>query len=156
MSQVIVREAVPHDVPALRELMLAYIVDFYQYPAPEEDKLNALIHKLLDQIVGIQFVAVAEDGGLVGFATLYFTYSTLRATQVTVMNDLFVVASERGKDVAAKLFLACKAYSAKHGYGNMSWVTARDNARAQAFYDKMGGQRSDWQDYSIDPAGSPE
>jgi GNAT superfamily N-acetyltransferase len=151
MSQITVREAVQEDLPALKTLMLHYIVDFYQYREPEEEKLNALMQELLAHQAGIQFVAEAEDGRLVGFATLYFTFSTLRATKVAVMNDLFVEEAARGTGVAAKLFGACKGYSARHGFADMSWVTAKDNFRAQAFYDKMGGDRCDWQCYSVRP-----
>ena len=49
MTQVTIREAVISDIPQLKTLMLAYIVDFYQYRQPEDEKLNALIHELLEQ-----------------------------------------------------------------------------------------------------------
>jgi GNAT superfamily N-acetyltransferase len=151
MTQVTIREAVMSDIPQLKTLMLAYIVNFYQYRQPEDEKLNALIHELLEQKIGIQFVAETEEGALVGFATLYFTFSTLRASKIAVMNDLYVVEAERGQGAAAKLFAACKGYSARHGYANLTWTTAPDNLRAQAFYDKMGGDRSNWQSYSANP-----
>ncbi|MDQ0872542.1 GNAT superfamily N-acetyltransferase [Paenibacillus sp. V4I3] len=151
MTQVTIREAVIQDIPQLKTLMLAYIVDFYQYRQPEDEKLNGLIHQLLEQKEGIQFVAETEEGTLVGFATLYFTFSTLRASKIAIMNDLFVIEAERGQGAAAKLFAACKGYAARNGYANLTWTTAKDNFRAQAFYDKMGGDRSDWQTYSANP-----
>ncbi|OPH53273.1 GCN5 family acetyltransferase [Paenibacillus ferrarius] len=151
MTQVTIREAVMQDIPQLKALMLAYIVDFYQYRQPEDDKLNGLIHTLLEQKEGIQFVAETEDGTLVGFATLYFTFSTLRASKIAVMNDLYVVEAERGQGAAAKLFAACKGYAARNGYANLTWTTAKDNFRAQGFYDKIGGDRSDWLTYSVNP-----
>lgn len=151
MTQVTVREAVMSDIPQLKTLMLAYIVDFYQYRQPEDDKLNALIHELLEQKIGIQFVAETEEGALVGFATLYFSYSTLRAAKIAVMNDLFVIEEERGQGAAAKLFAACKGYAARHDYAKVTWETAPDNLRAQAFYDKMGGDRGHWLTFSVIP-----
>lgn len=151
MTQVTVREAALHDFSQLKALMVAYIVDFYQFRQPEDDKLDGLIHHLLEHKDGIQFVAETEEGTLTGFATLYFTFSTLRAAKVAVMNDLYVVEAERGSGAAAKLYAACKGYAARNGYGNLSWVTAKDNLRAQAFYDKMGGERCDWITYSVNP-----
>ncbi|WNR44367.1 GNAT family N-acetyltransferase [Paenibacillus roseipurpureus] len=151
MAQVMIREAVISDIPQLKNLMLAYIVDFYQYRQPEDEKLNALIHVLLEQKDGIQFVAETEDGTLVGFATLYFSYSTLRAAKIAVMNDLFVIESERGQGAAAKLFAACKGYAARHHYAKLTWETAPDNLRARAFYDKMGGDQGHWLTYSVIP-----
>ncbi|MFD0694029.1 GNAT family N-acetyltransferase [Paenibacillus sp. GCM10027628] len=151
MTQVIIREATTQDIPQLRILMLAYIVDFYQYRQPEDEKLNSLIHLLLEQKEGIQFVAETEEGVLVGFATLYFTFSTLRASKIAIMNDLFVSEAERGQGVAQKLFAACKGYAARHGYANLSWTTHKENFRAQKFYDKMGGELGEWLSYSINP-----
>ncbi|MNY27570.1 Acetyltransferase (GNAT) family protein [compost metagenome] len=151
MTQVTVREAVSSDIPQLKTLMLAYIVDFYQYRQPEDEKLDALIHELLEQKVGIQFVAETEDGALVGFATLYFSFSTLRASKIAIMNDLFVVEAERGQGAAAKLFAACKGYGARHGYAKLTWETAPDNLRAQAFYAKMGGDQGHWLTFSVIP-----
>uniref|UniRef100_UPI0033130151 hypothetical protein n=1 Tax=Paenibacillus hexagrammi TaxID=2908839 RepID=UPI0033130151 len=49
------------------------------------------------------------------------------------------------------MFAACKGYSARYGYASMSWETAKDNFRAQRFYDKMGGELGDWLTYSINP-----
>ncbi|MEW9699282.1 N-acetyltransferase family protein [Paenibacillus sp. SI8] len=151
MTQVTIREATMQDVTPLKTLMLAYIVDFYEYRQPEDEKLNSLIHTLLEQKEGLQFVAETEEGTLVGFATLYFTYSTLRASKIAIMNDLYVAAAERGQGAAAKLFAACKGYAARNGYANLSWTTHKENFRAHKFYDKMGGELGEWLSYSINP-----
>jgi ribosomal protein S18 acetylase RimI-like enzyme len=151
MAQVTIRQPLVEDTSRLKELMIQYIVGFYKFREPDDAKLNELIHVLLEQREGIQFVAESE-GKLVGFATLYFSYSTLRATKIAVMNDLFVIEEFRGQGAAAKLFAACKGYAARNRYANMSWTTAKDNLRAQRFYEKMGGERGDWLTYSINPS----
>ncbi|SEC23150.1 GNAT family N-acetyltransferase [Paenibacillus sp. GP183] len=150
MAQVTIRQPLLEDTSRLKELMIQYIVGFYKFRQPDDDKLNELIHVLLEQREGIQFVA-ESDGNLVGFATLYFSYSTLRATKIAVMNDLFVTEEFRGQGAAAKLFAACKGYAARNRYANLSWTTAKDNLRAQRFYEKMGGELGDWLTYSINP-----
>ncbi len=33
---------------------------------------------------------------------------------------------------------------------SLGWQTAKDNLRAQAVYDRVGGTREEWLDYSID------
>lgn len=148
MSDFLIRPAQSNDLGALTKLMYEYIVDFYKRPKPPIEKIRSLIGMLLERNAGIQFV-VERDGNLVGFSTLYFTYSTLRAQKVAIMNDLYVIESERGTSVASKLFGACHEYSKEHGCAYMSWVTAGDNRRAQRFYDKMGGTVGDWISYSI-------
>jgi ribosomal protein S18 acetylase RimI-like enzyme len=150
MAQVTIRQPLLEDVLQLKELMIQYIVGFYKFRQPEDEQLYELIHVLLEQQEGIQFVAESE-GKLVGFATLYFSYSTLRATKSAILNDLFVIEEFRGQGAAAKLFAACKGYAARNRYASMSWTTAKDNFRAQRFYEKMGGEQGDWLAYSINP-----
>ncbi|MDN4071491.1 GNAT family N-acetyltransferase [Fictibacillus terranigra] len=143
-----IRTAKQEDAAQLRILMLEYIVDFYKSPKPEDRKLDELICVLLKRERGIQFVA-EQEGELKGFATLYFTYSTTRAAEITVMNDLYVAEDSRGTTAAQGLFHACKAYTEQNGYASMLWETAEDNRRAQRFYEKMGGKRGNFLTYSI-------
>lgn len=148
------RPATKEDLPRLKSLMLEYIVDFYGSSPPADAKLDALMEQLLEHKEGIQLVA--ESGGkLAGFTTLYFTFSTLRASRVIVMNDLYVIEEFRGREVAAALVQACRRYAAQNGFANVSWVTAQDNHRAQRFYDKIGGERDGWVTYSIAPDPNP-
>jgi GNAT superfamily N-acetyltransferase len=95
-------------------------------------------------------VAEDADGELVGFATLYYTWSTLRAARISIMNDLYVNEGARGSGAAAALFEGARAASKAAGCVEMEWQTATDNHRAQAFYGKMGGKRGEWVSYSID------
>lgn len=148
MDDLTVRSAQQGDLNELTELMYGYIVDFYKRPKPPIEKLHSLIGMLLFEQQGIQFVA-SQNGKLVGFATLYFTFSTTRTDKITVMNDFYVVEEMRGKGVAASLFEACHTFSKENGFAHMSWVTAIDNKRAQRFYEKMGGKSGDWINYSI-------
>jgi GNAT superfamily N-acetyltransferase len=145
-----VRRAERGDVPQLIPLMLAYIVDFYRQPTPPEEDLRALIDVLLERKDGLQLVA-EHDGTLIGFATLYFTWSTLRPGRRTVMNDLYVAEGSRGTDAATRLFEACREESRLLGANEMNWETAPDNRRAQAFYAKVGGRREEWLTYAIAP-----
>jgi GNAT superfamily N-acetyltransferase len=149
MTEATVRRSTESDTDALLPLVEAYVVDFYRRPHPGEDKLRDLITKLARGEGGVQFVADGE-GELVGFATLFFTFSTLEAAPVAIMNDLYVVEDARGSSVASDLFLACRAESKGRGCAYMSWETAPDNHRAQAFYERMGGVREDWLTYSDD------
>jgi hypothetical protein len=40
----------------------------------------------LDKNLGIQYIA-ENEGEFLGFATLYFSFSTTRADKITIMND---------------------------------------------------------------------
>lgn len=144
----ILRNAAVHDLDGLTGLMYEYIVGFYRKPRPDIEKVHRLVHTLLEKRQGVQFVA-EQDGILIGFATQYFSFSTMKADQITIMNDLFVLEPFRDTEAEAQLFLACQTYTRDHEYAFMSWITAPDNERAQALFDKMGGVRGNWVNYSI-------
>jgi GNAT superfamily N-acetyltransferase len=148
MAGTVVRRAGPGDAPELEQLMLEYVVGFYRYPEPLPGRLRALIDILLQGNEGVQLVA-EQDGTLAGFATLYFTWSTLNASRIAVMNDLYVVEAARGTGIARPLFEACRAEARDRGCAEMTWETAADNLRAQRFYEKVGGHRGSWVTYSI-------
>lgn len=144
----VVRQSTENDLLQLTDIMYQYIVDFYKRPKPPVEDVHGLIKMLLEGKEGIQYVAERE-GQLVGFVTLYFTYSTTKASKIAVMNDLFAVEHERGTGVAQQLFARAENYTKEKGYASMSWITATDNYRAQRFYDKVGGTQGDWLSYSI-------
>jgi len=135
------------DVDELLPLMRAYC-DFYEVSPPDADLL-ALARALIDdpEREGIQLVARDPDGGVVGFATLYWTWSTSEAARIGVMNDLFVAEPARGRGVAEQLIEACRAECARRGARRLTWQTAPDNLRAQAVYDRVGATREHWIDY---------
>jgi GNAT superfamily N-acetyltransferase len=91
----------------------------------------------------MQFVA-EKDGKLIGFATLYFTFSTLQVKRVAILNDLFVHPEVRGQKVGESLFRHCLNYIREHSFAYMQWETAKDTHVAQSLCNKMGGYPSDW------------
>jgi ribosomal protein S18 acetylase RimI-like enzyme len=144
----LIRNAKPDDLSSLTELMYEYIVGFYQNPRPPIEKIHNLIQTLFEQQNGIQFVA-EQNGELIGFATLFFTFSTMKADKITVMYDLFVLEPFRDTEVESQLFLECQKYSQNHGYAHMTWITSTENKRAQIFFKKMDAvQGRDWVHFS--------
>jgi GNAT superfamily N-acetyltransferase len=145
----------PADLPELLPLVRAYC-DFYQV-APSDRALLELSQALLadPEREGLQLLARDDAGRAVGFATLYWTWQTLVAARVGVMNDLFVAAEARGSGVADALIAACLEHCREHAATQLVWQTARDNGRAQAVYERIAATREDrWLDYGlpVDPA----
>ncbi len=129
--------------------MQGYIVDFYRQPDPGIEHLESFIRHLLDHPdQGHQLVA-EHDETLVGFATMYFTWSTLKLKRFVIMNDLYVAVSARGHHVGEELFSAVLRYARDHDLGPVQWETAEDNRVAQALYEKMGGRVSPWVHYEL-------
>jgi GNAT superfamily N-acetyltransferase len=137
------------DLADLLPLMRGYC-DFYEV-APSDDALLALARTLIDDPgQGVQLIARDDEGAAVGFATIFWTWSTLSAARLGVMNDLFVSEGARGGGVADALISACAERCREHGATELAWQTAYTNHRAQTVYDRVGAKRDErWLDYSL-------
>ena len=137
----------PADLEDLLPLMRGYC-DFYKV-APSDEDLLAMSRSLLDdpEHEGVQLIARNGDGAAIGFATIFWTWSTTDAARLGVMNDLFVAESDRGTGAADALIAACREECTRRGAKRLAWQTAPDNYRAQAVYDRVGGHREQWVDY---------
>lgn len=137
------------DLPELLPLMRGYC-DFYRV-TPSDDELLAMSRALIadPQREGMQLLAREDGGTPIGFATIFWTWSTLSASRIGVMNDLFVTPGARGRRFGAELIAACLERCREHGATTLGWQTALDNTRAQSLYDRVGGQREQWLDYSL-------
>jgi ribosomal protein S18 acetylase RimI-like enzyme len=150
VNNIIIRPVNKADMKQLKVLMIQYIVDFYQRPVPNDEELINLINHLIENpSIGLQFVAERE-GELIGFATLYFTFSTLQVKNAAILNDLFVTEKGRGQKIGEQLFQCCLSHIRENKYAYMTWETAKDNLIAQGLYNKLGGKISDWLVYEIE------
>jgi ribosomal protein S18 acetylase RimI-like enzyme len=150
LNNITIRPVNKADIQQLQVLMVQYIVDFYQRPQPNEEELINLINHLLENpSIGLQFVA-EKDGELLGFATLYFTFSTLQVKKAAILNDLFVTEKGRGQKIGELLFQCCLSHIRENEFAYMTWETAKDNLIAQGLYNKLGGKISDWLVYEIE------
>ncbi len=142
------------DLPELLPLMRGYC-DFYEVE-PSDEALLAMSRELIasPELDGFQVLARDEAGRAAGFATVLWTWSTLSASRIAVMNDLFVSSEARGGGVAEALIEECRLRAGRRGATSLGWQTAKDNVRAQRVYERVGGVREEWVDYSLD-TGSP-
>jgi GNAT superfamily N-acetyltransferase len=138
------------ELPDLMPLMRAYC-DFYEVAPADHDLLSMSRALIADpDREGVQLIARDSSGAAVGFATVFWSWSTLSGARIGVMNDLFVTPAARGSGVAPALIDACLERARQHGAGSLTWQTARDNTRAQALYERVGARRDEWIDYSLE------
>jgi len=138
------------DLPELLPLMRGYC-DFYEV-SPSDDALLAMSRTLIASPgEGVQLIARDDaSGGAVGFATIFWTWQTLSASRLGVMNDLFVSEDSRGGGVADALIAACTDRCGERGATELAWQTAHTNLRARAVYERVGATRDErWLDYSL-------
>jgi ribosomal protein S18 acetylase RimI-like enzyme len=121
--------------------------DFYRVHPPDE-RLEALCRALIERPEeGMQLIARDEKGEAIGFATVYWTWATLVALRVGVMNDLYVKPSARDRGVGRALVEACRERAREHGAAGLEWETEPRNTRAQRLYESLGAERSEWVAY---------
>jgi ribosomal protein S18 acetylase RimI-like enzyme len=137
------------DVEQLLPLMRGYC-DFYEVD-PSDEALLALSRALIGdpEREGVQLLARDRSAAAVGFATVYWSWSTARAARIGVMNDLFVASAARGRRVGEALIAGCLERCRQRGAVALEWETALDNKTAQALYDRIGGRRERWLSYSL-------
>lgn len=131
----------------LLPLMRGYC-DFYEVSPSDEELLTMSRALIADpRREGVQLLARDRDGRAIGFATVFWSWSTTSAQRIGVMNDLFVAPEGRGSGAAEALIEACRSECAEHGADKLTWQTALDNTRAQKVYDRVGATKEQWLDY---------
>jgi GNAT superfamily N-acetyltransferase len=138
------------DFEDLLPLMRAYCV-FYEVDPSDEALLDMSRALIADpEREGLQLIARdSESGAAAGFSSIFWTWSTLSASRLGIMNDLFVDPQQRGRGLADALIIASAERAGERGATELCWQTALDNKRAQTVYDRIGGKQDRWLDYSI-------
>jgi GNAT superfamily N-acetyltransferase len=137
-----IREATAEDTPV--------ILDFIRKKAAFDGVpqwVEATPDKLSQALFGprpMAFVIFAEIAGkIAGFAIYYLTFSSFLARPGIWLDDLFVHENERGKGAGKALLKHLAKLAEERGYGRVEWVTAAQNAKGLAFYQKNGAQVQD-------------
>jgi len=138
------------DLADVLTLMRAYC-DFYNTTPSDQALIDLATALVADpDHEGRQFIARDSFGRPVGFATVFWTWSTTSACRIGVMNDLFVSERARGRRLAGALIAACRSECSRRGARRLTWQTATDNIRAQSVYERIGAIREQWIDYWLD------
>jgi GNAT superfamily N-acetyltransferase len=146
-----------NDLVDLLPLLRAYC-EFYhqteQIPLTTNDALLSLSRALIANPTqeGIQLIArQSNDRTPVGFATIFWSWSTLQGGRLAIMNDLYVDEKYRGQGIADILIAECARRAREHEALCLTWQTSVDNKRAQTVYNRSGAFKSNrWLDYYLD------
>jgi GNAT superfamily N-acetyltransferase len=105
-----------------------------------------------------RFIAPSDDGlllgawrneELLGYACLYWHFTSLVPAETVLMNDLFVTSEARGQGVGRALIEASATVARERNAHHLEWATAPDNETAQRLYDATGAERSTWIEYEL-------
>ena len=129
--------------------LIAAYQRFYEVEDVDEERNRAFFRRFLAPSEDGMLLGARREGELVGYACLYWHFSSLQAAESVLMNDLFVSAEARGAGVGRALIEASAAFARERGAACLEWATAPDNKRAQALYDSTGAERSEWLEYEL-------
>src|SRR5690606_6967567 len=82
-----------------------------------------------------------RNGNIIGFTQLYPTFSSASLRKAYVLNDLYVIETERKKGIAKLLINESIEIAKRDECVRVSLSTAKDNP-AQNLYEKMGFKES--------------
>ena len=144
-----IRPVTTADMPDL----LALIADYQRFYAgsARDDAHNAAFFGrfVAPSERGMLLGAYDDDGAPAGYACLYWTFSSVSATDVVLLNDLYVRPERRGGGVGEELIAAAVDVARERAASHLRWFTALDNRRSQRLYERVGAERSSWFEYEI-------
>jgi GNAT superfamily N-acetyltransferase len=143
-----IRDARSDEVQELLPLMRAYC-DFYEANPPDDGLASMAASLIEDPSQGALLIARDAEGAAVGFAAMCWKWSSLNGARIGFLDDLFVSPDARGKGIADGLIAACADRCRERGMPVMEWLTAHDNHRAQAVYDRVGGTSEGFLEYEL-------
>ncbi|MGL6210431.1 MAG: GNAT family N-acetyltransferase [Paracoccaceae bacterium] len=103
---------------------------------------------LMDAAHGTEGLVAEGPGGLVGLAHFRAFARPLSASVGGFLDDLFVDPAARGAGVVEALLEAVSETGRQRGWTVIRWITADDNYRARAVYDRLA-ERTKWVTYDI-------
>jgi ribosomal protein S18 acetylase RimI-like enzyme len=144
------RAATDSDLPALMPLLRGYC-DFYE-SNPSDTGLERMARAMIaaPDEEALLLVATDDEGEVVGFAASGWKWSSLRGARIVVLEDLFVAERARGRGHADALIEATAEIARRHAAPAVTWLTAPNNHRAQAVYDRVGGHSKLFLEYELD------
>jgi GNAT superfamily N-acetyltransferase len=149
----VIRPVEEGDLEELLPLVRGYC-EFYGTDPSDEALLELSRWLLQHPEDGVQILARDEGGAAIGFSTIYWTWRTMHAARIAVLEDVYVAPQARGGGVAGELIRDALGRARERDAVQLTWQTAKTNERAQSAYARIGAEADDrWLDYSLPPGG---
>jgi GNAT superfamily N-acetyltransferase len=129
--------------------LIAAYQRFYEAEQIDEERNRAFFARFIAPSEDGMLLGAWDDDELVGYACLYWSFTSTVPAETVLMNDLYVEPDSRGKGVGRALIEASAAIARERGAPRLEWMTAPDNKTAQRLYDSTGAVRSEWVEYEL-------
>lgn len=148
MHRLRVEPVTEQQLEALLPMIAAY-QRFYEVAEIDEGRNRAFFRRFIAPSDDGLLLGAWEGDELVGYACLYWFFSSTHAAETVLMNDLYVAAGRRGDGIGRALIEASAEIARQRGARHLEWATAPDNATAQRLYNATGAERSTWVTYEL-------
>lgn len=147
-AEVAIAPIADEEFEQLLPLIAAY-QRFYEVAEIDEGRNRTFFRRFLAPSEDGLLLGARSEGRLVGYACLYWHFSSTKATESVLMNDLYVDESVRGRGIGRALIEATAEVARERGTPTVEWSTAPDNHTAQRLYDSTGAERTEWFSYEL-------
>jgi GNAT superfamily N-acetyltransferase len=144
-------EVAPVTAEQFEELLplIAAYQRFYKVEKVDDERNRSFFRRFLAPSEDGLLLGARSQGRLLGYACLYWHFSSLEACESVLMNDLYVAEDARGRGVGRALIEASAEVARERGVPFLEWSTAPDNHTAQRLYDATDAGRSEWLTYEL-------
>jgi GNAT superfamily N-acetyltransferase len=129
--------------------MIAAYQDFYEEDPIRTERNRAFFRRFIAPSDEGMLIGAWREDELVGYACLYWHFSSTRAVETVLMNDLYVDKTVRGQGIGRALIEASATVARERGAHHLEWSTRPDNETARRLYDSTGAKHSTWIEYEL-------
>lgn len=145
-----VRAGTPVDVP----LLLRFIREMAAFEkltvSATEESLHAA---LFGEVPAARALLVFVDGKPIGYATYFFSFTSMMGRRALWLDDLFVDPAFRGKGIGKALMAHLAGIAVENQCARFEWIVLDWNTDAIAFYQRLGADVvADWRVCRMDEA----
>lgn len=129
------------------ENLLSQYQEFYK-TTPNTDNNLRFLSEFVSGEKG-QFFLARDNNTPVGFIGMYFSYSSVRARPILILNDLFVNVDMRRQGIGKFLIQSALDYAKARGFQQVRWFTQTSNIDAQKLYAHFSVTSTEWVHYDV-------
>ena len=146
MTDINIKKILEENICDLAEIFDEYQIFYKQTP----NQINNL--QFLKDVIknGAIFHVAYINQKAVGFTGVYFSYSSVSAKKIAIINNLFVLSDNRKYGIGKKIMKSTIAYLKNSGISHIRWCTQQNNIKAQKFYQEFSDNRSQWLHYDLE------
>lgn len=129
--------------------MIAAYQRFYEVEEIDDERNRAFFSRFLAPSDDGMLIGAWRGDELVGYACLYWHFTSLVPAETVLLNDLYVAEDRRGEGIGRALIEASAKIARERGAHQLQWVTAPDNKTARRLYDSTGAESEPSIEYEL-------